>query len=325
MPTHLAPCIVAGGCAGKDWYAFDGPAAAAALAAASFNLRATYPLHVPRRAVPGLPDPLVVAGAVQAQLLDNLGLQTAIDIMDPGAFLDGVSAGTLDGLYLSGVASSVADPAAFLAPLFGAGSGGMPATRATGVAQALAAAAATPDAAVRAAAFARANDAIRSAAPLIPLAHPGSVVAFRSDVAGVVASPLGIDPLGAFTPGDRRQLVFMQATEPAGAYCGDQASADAFRLCALVTDPLYGFAPGTLTVQPRLAERCFPNDDATVWTCRLRAGVTFHDGARLDAGDVLATYVAQWDASQPLRAARPGATFGAWQALFGGSLGVARP
>jgi ABC-type transport system substrate-binding protein len=115
----------------------------------------------------------------------------------------------------------------------------------------------------------------------------------------------------------------MGILEPAGAYCGDQRSADALRVCALVTEPLYAFAPGTLRPEPRLAERCTPDAAAVVWTCTLREGVTFHDGTRLDAGDVLATYVAQWDATAPLRAARPEATFAAWAALFGESLGAA--
>jgi ABC-type transport system substrate-binding protein len=146
------------------------------------------------------------------------------------------------------------------------------------------------------------------------------VAAFRTDVTDVVTSPLALDPLGAFTPGDRGQLVFMQASEPDGAYCGDQVTRDAYRLCGLVVDGLYGFKPGTMTIQPRLAQQCQPDAQATVWTCRLRQGVTFQDGAHLDAGDVLASYVAQWDRSQPLRAASTG-SFATWDALFGGTIG----
>jgi ABC-type transport system substrate-binding protein len=320
--TQLVPCAIAGACAGKAWYAFNGPAAAAELAAVRFDLQATYALHVPNRAVAGLPNPLRAAEAVKAQLKESIGMEVAIDEMPVKDYQAGLTGGKLDGLYLGGLSSNVADPAAFLSPTVGQGVASSPAKRARGVAEALAEAAATPDAAAREAAFGRANDALRGTAALVPLVHPGSVLAFRSDVQGAVASPLGIEPLGAFVPGDRRQLVFMQATEPAGAYCGDQRSADAYRLCALVTEPLYGFAAGTMTVEPRLAERCTPDAEATTWTCTLRAGVTFHDGALLDAGDVLASYVAQWDASQPLRVASPDATFGTWQGLFGGFLPV---
>lgn len=323
VPTNLAPCTIPGACTGDPWYAFNGPAAAAALAAAGFNLAATYPLHVPDQPEPGLPDPAGVAAAVQAQLQQNVGLQVAIDVMPRDAFDAALAAGTLDGLYLGGVASSLADPAAFLAQLLGPGLTTSPATRAPAAAAAISAALAATTTTDREAAVQQANAAVRSSVPLVPLANPGSVVAFRSDVAGVVASPIGIDPLGAFTPGDRRQLVFMQATEPAGAYCGDQDAADAFRLCALVTEGLYGFPPGGLTAEPRLAETCSPAEDGSVWTCRLRTNLTFQDGARLDAGDVLASFVAQWDASQPLRASRPQGSFTAWDRLFGGSLGTA--
>jgi peptide/nickel transport system substrate-binding protein len=44
-----------------------------------------------------------------------------------------------------------------------------------------------------------------------------------------------------------------------------------------------------LELQPRLAESWEPNDDGSVWTFRIRQGVTFHDGAPLTAEDVAAT------------------------------------
>ncbi len=133
-------------------------------------------------------------------------------------------------------------------------------------------------------------------------------------------SPIGLDPLGSFTRGDRKQFVFMQATEPDGAYCGSQASRDAYRLCGLLQEGLYGFQSGTMTVEPRLAGTCEPSADATVWTCRLHGGVRYADGARFDAGDVLASFVAQWDRSQPLRKGSD-APFAAWTALFGDTIG----
>jgi ABC-type transport system substrate-binding protein len=318
--THVTPCAIEGGCTGTEWYGFNAPAASAALDAAGFDLEATYILHVPDRAVPGLPDPAGLASAVQAQLEANVGLRTEIDTMPVRDYLGDLATGELDGLYLGGVASTIADPGAFLAPLFGSGVKSTPATRAPKAADAIDAASTTADPGERADAFGRANGAIRDAAAIVPLAHPGSVAAFRTDVTGVVTSPLGLDPLGAFTPGDRSQLVFMQASEPDGAYCGDQATRDAYRLCGLVLEGLYGFAPGTMTVEPRLAQGCDPDAEARVWTCRLRQGVAFDDGARLDAGDVLASYVAQWDRSQPLRQASD-APFTAWNQLFGDTLG----
>ena len=251
--THVTPCEIDGGCGGTDWYGFNAPAASAALAAAKFDLGQTYMLHIPDRPVPGLPDPAGLANAVAAQLETNVGLHTEIDTMPFGDYQTDLATGKLDGLFLGGVASTLADPGAFLDPLFGTDvklHHGRPAPKA---APAIEEAATTADPAARADAFGRANDAIRDAAALVPLAHPGSVAAFRADVTDVVTSPLGLDSLGRFTPGDRSQLVFMQSSEPDGAYCGDQVTLDAYRLCGLVVEGLYGFKPGTMTVEPRLA------------------------------------------------------------------------
>ncbi len=318
VPSHVTPCIVDGACGGPAWYEYNAPAGAAALATAGFDLGRTYPLHVPDAPVPGLPDPAGVAEAVQAQLEANLGLKVTVDAMPVAAFREAVNNGTLNSLYLDGVESPLADPSGFLEPLFGDGVRSTPARRATGVSAALERAAADTDAGDRAAAIGAANTAIRDAAVIVPLAHPGSTVTFRSDVAGVVTSPLGLDPLGAATPGDRPQLVFAQATEPAGAWCGDQSTLDAFRLCGLLADGLYGFAPGGVTPEPRLARSCTPDNDAKVWTCTLPGDVTFDDGTALDAGDVLASIVAAWDETGSIRAAAPDGAFRTWDALFGG-------
>ena len=46
-----------------------------------------------------------------------------------------------------------------------------------------------------------------------------------------------------------------------------------------------------------------------MWTCTLAGDVTFDDGTALDAGDVLASVVAAWDATGPIRAAAPDGAF----------------
>lgn len=317
---RLAPCGVEGGCTGKPFPALNAAAGTAALQAAGFDLKATYPLHVPDAAIPGLPDPAGAAAALGAQLAASLGLRVAVDVMPAADFRAQVDAGAIDGLYLDGVASSLADASGFLEPLFPVASTSTVSRRVTGMANLLATAAAATDPAARDAALAAASDALRAVMPLVPLVHPASVTAFRADVTGVAVSPFGADPLGAMTAADRHQVVFLQATPPTGGWCGDQPSADAVRLCALVTEGLYGFKPGSSVAVPRLAEGCTPSPDATVWTCRLRRGVLAADGVTLDAGDVLATFRALWDATDPVHAAAPVGSFAAWDALFGGFL-----
>ncbi len=61
------------------------------------------------------------------------------------------------------------------------------------------------------------------------------------------------------------------------------------------------------------------------WTCRLRAGRTFADGAKVDAGDVLATFRVLGDPASPLRASLPATAFAAWDGLFGGPLPASTP
>ena len=319
--TATAPCSVAGGCGGEAWWAFNAPSATAALAAAKFDLKTVYPLRIPDAPMPGLPDPAAAAAAVGAQLQANLGLTVEPEAVPAATFAADLTAGRIEGLYLAGVASALADASGFLEPLFGPSVTSTAAGSATGVADALETLAHTTGASARAAILATANDTVRATVPISPLVHPGSVVVYGSDVSGVAVSPLGLDALGSFVPGDRHQLVYIGASEPVGGWCGNQATLDAFRLCGLVTEGLYGFGPGTLDPEPRLAVRCATSADATTWTCRLHPDVTFQDGMLLDAGDVLASFVAQWDAGSPLRTGWPERAFASWDALFGAPAG----
>ena len=59
-------------------------------------------------------------------------------------------------------------------------------------------------------------------------------------------------------------------------------------------------------------------------TCTLRDGVKFHDGADLDANDVVLSYAAQWDAEHELHVGRSGA-FEYFPGLWGGFLNPPPP
>ena len=117
--TATAPCSVAGGCAGRAWWSFNAPSATAALAAAKFDLKTVYPLTIPDSPMPGLPDPAAAAAAVKDQLEANLGLLVKPVAVPVATFAADLAAGRIDGLYLAGVASQLADGSGFLEPLFG--------------------------------------------------------------------------------------------------------------------------------------------------------------------------------------------------------------
>jgi ABC-type transport system substrate-binding protein len=56
-----------------------------------------------------------------------------------------------------------------------------------------------------------------------------------------------------------------------------------------------------------------------VWTCTLRSGVKFHNGATFDASDVVDSFAAIWDCAHPHHVGRT-STFLAWGAIFGANL-----
>jgi len=62
---------------------------------------------------------------------------------------------------------------------------------------------------------------------------------------------------------------------------------ESFRVTGQVLEPLYQYEPGSTKPIPALAEECTPNADATVWTCKLRKNVKFHDGTDFNADAVI--------------------------------------
>ena len=60
---------------------------------------------------------------------------------------------------------------------------------------------------------------------------------------------------------------------------------------------LYGFEDNGTDRCRLWPPSCTRTRTLTVWTCHLRDGVTFHDGATFEAKDVLVSFAAQWDAA----------------------------
>ncbi|MCP9486853.1 MAG: ABC transporter substrate-binding protein [Gaiellaceae bacterium MAG52_C11] len=110
-------------------------------------------------------------------------------------------------------------------------------------------------------------------------------------------------------------LVFAGASDPVvldGALVSDGES---IRVITQVFETLVALKPGTTEPEPGLAESWEPNDDGTVWTFKIRDGVTFHDGETLDAEAVCFNFDRWYNFEGPLQ--NPGATY-YWQVVFGG-------
>ena len=84
---------------------------------------------------------------------------------------------------------------------------------------------------------------------------------------------------------------------------------------AQIFEGLLGFVPGTLQVEPRLAESYTISDDGLVYTFRIREGVRFHDGTPLTAESARFSFARQLDPDHP--AHFPEASFQYWQNLYG--------
>ena len=134
---------------------------------------------------------------------------------------------------------------------------------------------------------------------MVPIAHGASASATLADVDNGHFRPFGAPLFHQADPG-KDQFVFMQNAEPISLYCADETDGESLAPCQQVVEPLLGYAIDSGAVEPRLATECSGNADATVWTCTLRQGVTFHDGSDFDANDVVASWAAGIDAANPL-------------------------
>jgi len=319
VASHFSPCSIPFGCAGDPWHEFDPSAARQVLGAAGFPDGFATTIQYRDVVRPYLPDPTGVATELKAQLLANLNIRAELEVMPEETFLSTVDNGAADGIHLLGRVVSIPEASSVLDPHFGAGASREFGAPIDALVDALTAGATTFDEATRTTAYTDANAAIRAHVPMIPIAHAGSLTGYRADVDGAEASPVRTERFAAMTPGDRRQLVWLAGEAPQGLYCADETSDVAQLLCAQLSEGLYTFEPGAATAVPALAEGCQPNPELTTWTCTLRSGITFHDGAALDANDVVLSFAAQWDAEHRLHKGREG-RFLPFIDTFGGAL-----
>ncbi len=313
--TQFMPPAIFGFTPEVEWYPYDPEQAIQILeeegVLPGFQTTISY-----RDVVRGyLPNPGIVAQDIQAQLAD-IGVTAEIVVMESGSFLDAADRGEIDGFHLLGWGADYPDATNFLDYHFGPGASqgfgeGFPdiwdalkngATRAT--------------AEERLPFYVAANELIKQHVPMIPLAHGGSGAAFLADVENAYASDIGAEQFALLNPGGRDTFVWMQNGEPPGLYCADESDGEALRACEQAMQSLLAYEPGTGTVIPSLATEWSANEDLTEWTFTLREGVQFHNGATLDANDVVTSYVVQWDAEHPLHVGRDG-SFTYFPGLFG--------
>jgi peptide/nickel transport system substrate-binding protein len=84
------------------------------------------------------------------------------------------------------------------------------------------------------------------------------------------------------------------------AVAGSNGYGDILPVWDNVTEGLTRFKPGTVEIEPALAESWETSDDGLQFIFKIRSGVTFHDGTPLDARAVEANFLRQLDENNPL-------------------------
>ncbi|MEP6639327.1 MAG: ABC transporter substrate-binding protein [Chloroflexota bacterium] len=319
VASSFTPCAIPHGCAGAPWYEYDPLLAKELLTTAGYPDGFDTKIHYREASTSYLPDSTAVATELKAELLANLGIRADLVTEPEGTFVGDVYAGKLDGIHLRGQEATFPDVTEFLDPNVGPGASAEFGKPFSDIGKALVSGRATVDDGKREVSYAKANNAIRTHIPMIPVARIATAAAFRADVTGAAASPLHLERFASMMPGDRRQFVWLTTAEPAGLYCADETDPVSSLVCAQMMEGLYAYDPSGASTVPALAQRCDPNPELTVWTCKLRKGVTFHDGSVLDANDVVLSFAVQWDAEHPLHRGRDG-TFRTFASWFGGFL-----
>lgn len=264
-----------------------------------------------------LSQPTPVATDIQAQLAE-VGIKVNLDVQESTTFLDNADSGNLS-MFMLGWGADYPDATNFLDYHFGKGASPQFGTGFPELQDLLSKAASVADPAERQTLYDEANKLIAEKAPMVPIAHGGSAVAYKKDVTGAHASPLGNESLAVMGIDGQDQFSWLQNGEPGGLWCADESDGESLRVCEQIGESLLAYEIGGTAVIPSLAESFEPNADGTVWTFKLRTGVKFHDGSTFDANDVVATYRAQWDKKDPAHVGRTG-DFTYFSAFFGGFL-----
>lgn len=84
------------------------------------------------------------------------------------------------------------------------------------------------------------------------------------------------------------------------AVAGSNGYGDILPVWDNVTEGLTRFKPGTVEIEPALAESWDTSDDGLQYIFKIRSGVTFHDGTPLDAKAVESNFLRQLDEDNPL-------------------------
>jgi ABC-type transport system substrate-binding protein len=294
VADYFTPCTIPNACDGDPWYDFDPEAARQLLADAGYPDGFSTSIYY-RDVFRGyLPSPGDIAVELQTQLAENLNITAEVVVMESGEFIDESNSGRLDGLYLLGWGADYMHVTNFLDFHFSRANPqfGDPHPE---IYEPLEQAATLDDPGDL---YAQANNAIRDLVPMVPVSHASVGYAALAGLEGANVPPIGPPQMWLMSPSDGDTVVYMQNAEPISLYCMDESDGESLAACRQVLQGMYDYDENGEAV-PSLATGYEANEDVTQWTFTLREGVLFHDGSTFDANDVIASWAAGLDATNP--------------------------
>jgi peptide/nickel transport system substrate-binding protein len=318
--VFVPPAIKPGYSDGQKWYDYDPAKAKQLLADAGYKdgLEITLSFRNVVRAYLATPDK--VAQEIQGQLKE-VGIKVNLKQMESAAFIDATAAGQ-EGFYLLGWNADYPDATNFYDYHFATPQNKQFGKLYDDVVKDIKAAAQLADAAERQKHYDKVNELLKTYVPMIPVSHAASATAFKANVTGAHASPLGNENFAVMGNGTD-QMVWLQNGEPAALWCTDETDGETLRACEQIYESLLAFKVGGTEVIPSLANKYESTPDATQWTFTLNDGIKFQNGFALDATDVVDSYVALWDAKSPNHKGRT-TTFEYFGSFFGSFLNAAK-
>lgn len=302
---------------GLKWPKYDKAAAIALLKEANFDFAQEITLYYAERTRGYFPQPTKIAQDIQAQYKE-LGINVKLSVQEWATYLPMVSDGKT-GLFLLGWGEDYPDATDWY-DVFFLGTSKNFGTPYPDLMENIKKASTTGDPVARQKYYDEVNKLFTTRLPWISIAHAVNALAARADVQGLVIGPYNENFQDWVTKSGK--VTFSQNGEPVSLWCADETDGDSFRACDVIYDTLYAFKFGSSEVVPSLADKCTSNADVSEWTCTLRKGVKFSNGAELDAADVFATFTTIWDAKNPNHKGNTG-NFQYWADLFGGFLNPA--
>jgi peptide/nickel transport system substrate-binding protein len=262
-----------------------------------------------------LPQVDGVALMIQQQL-SEVGINAEVVVTESAAYFGDLSAGSLP-LYFYGWLADYGDATNFLDSFFGKSASAQFGDINVQLAGKIYDAGKMIDPSARLRQYQEINTLLEESVPAIPVAFTGSYGVFAASVTGAYADPNIPTQFAALNNG-ADHFVWLQSGEPKSLYCNDETDSFSPTICAQINETLVTYDPRTNEIIPLLAKSWDINGPGTEWTFHLQDNVTFSDGTPLTSDDVITTWVAMWDAANPLHTGSTG-SFDYFSVLFGKS------